>query len=82
MTDLTNIAVDRLLDLQGECCPYPPIYTMQEIEEMASGQVLEVLVDHPPAVTNVPREAARHGHEVLGDPVRRGAVYHIYIKKR
>ncbi len=76
----TKIVADRILDLRGESCPYPPIYTLQAIAEMRPGETLEVVVDHPPAVTNVPKEVIKHGHRVLGEPVRRGAVYHMFFQ--
>ncbi len=82
MTDMGEIVADRVLDLQGESCPYPPIYTMQEIAEMKPGEILEVIVDHPPAVTNVPKEVARHGHLVLGPPLRQGPVYRMFFQVR
>ncbi len=82
MTDAAKIVADRVLDLRGESCPYPPIYTMQEIADMKPGEVLEVIVDHPPAVTNVPKEVARHGHLVLGPPLKQGAVYRMFFQVR
>ncbi|MCP3740426.1 sulfurtransferase-like selenium metabolism protein YedF [Rossellomorea sp. BNER] len=75
-----NINVDRTLDLQGEACPYPPIYTLEELNDMKPGEVLEVIVDHPPSVTNVPEEVIRNGHQVLFEPVRDGAVFHLYFQ--
>lgn len=75
-----QITADRVLDLCGEACPYPPIYTMQELKEMRSGEVLEVIVDHPPSVTSVPEEVQKHGHEMLGEPVRNGAEFHLFIR--
>lgn len=81
MTSVSQtIKPDRVLDLCGECCPYPPIYTMQEIQQMKSGEILEVIVDHPPSVTTVPAVVTMEGHEVLGEPVRDGAEFHLFIR--
>lgn len=44
-----NSAPDETLDVQGEICPYPQLYTRKKLESMASGKILEVLTDHPPA---------------------------------
>lgn len=74
------IAVDAVLDLRGEVCPYPPVYTAQALATMQPGQILEVLTDHPPAVDNVPRFVAIHGHRLAHAPVRDGAVYHLFIR--
>jgi tRNA 2-thiouridine synthesizing protein A len=35
------------------------------LEDLESGQVLEVVVDHEPATENVPRSMERDGHRVL-----------------
>lgn len=75
-----SIAADRVLDLCGECCPYPPIYTLRELQEMKSGEILEVIVDHPPSVTNVPEEVRKAGHEVVGEPQRNGAEFHLFFR--
>ncbi len=82
MTETAKFVVDRVLDLRGESCPYPPIYTMQEIADMKPGEILEVIVDHPPAVTNVPKEVTRHGHLVLGSPLKHGPVYRMFFQVR
>ena len=74
------VAVDRVLDLRGEACPYPPIYTAQALAAMRPGEILEVLTDHPPAVDTVPRFVALRGHHLAHAPVREGAVYHLFIR--
>lgn len=76
----SDFKVDRVLDLRGEACPYPPIYTVEELKDMRSGEVLEVIVDHPPSVYNVPKEVARKGHRVIGTPVKDGATYRMYFQ--
>lgn len=66
MTEVTNsIEVDEVLDLKGEVCPYTFVKSKLMIEEMESGQVLRVILDHLPAVENVPRSLANEGHQVL-----------------
>jgi len=47
--DLKSAVPDEVLDVQGEICPYPQLYTRKKLESMAAGKVLEVLTDHPPA---------------------------------
>ncbi len=60
-----EIKVDEELDLKGEVCPYTFVKSKLALEEMDSGQVLQVVVDHLPAVDNVPRSLSSEGHEVL-----------------
>jgi len=65
MTEVAPIKVDQVLDLKGEVCPYTFVKSKLMIEEMDSGQVLQVILDHLPAVENVPRSLANEGHQVL-----------------
>ncbi len=47
--ELEKAKPDEILDVQGETCPYPQIYTRKKLESMPVGQILEVVTDHPPA---------------------------------
>jgi len=60
-----DVQVDQQIDLTGEVCPYTFVKSKLAIEELKSGQVLRVILDHLPAVDNVPRSLAGEGHEVL-----------------
>ncbi len=59
------VKVDLEIDLKGEVCPYTFVKSKLALEEMESGQVLRVVVDHLPAVENVPRSLDNEGHQVL-----------------
>jgi TusA-related sulfurtransferase len=63
--DKTALTVDQELDLRGEVCPYTFVKSKLALEEMESGQVLRVIVDHLPAVENVPRSMKNEGQEIL-----------------
>lgn len=63
--DATKLTVDQELDLRGEVCPYTFVKSKLALEEMEDGQVLRVLVDHLPAVDNVPRSMQNEGQEIL-----------------
>ncbi|MEW6201276.1 MAG: sulfurtransferase TusA family protein [bacterium] len=62
---MTNVSVTRELNLKGEVCPYTFVKSKLAIEEMDKGQVLRIIVDHAPAVENVPRNMENEGNEVL-----------------
>ncbi len=62
----TNVKIDQEIDLKGEVCPYTFVKSKLAIEELEAGQVLRVILDHMPAVENVPRSLSGEGHEVLG----------------
>jgi len=47
------------LDVRGEICPYPMKKAMEAMQSLPEGQVLEVLVDHPPAIETI-RMAANY----------------------
>ncbi|MHA1269018.1 MAG: sulfurtransferase TusA family protein [Candidatus Helarchaeota archaeon] len=46
--------VKKELDLTGESCPYTFVYTKLNLELLKAGDILEVIVDYPPAVENIP----------------------------
>ena len=45
-------------------CPYTFVRTRLRLEDMPLGARLAILVDHEPAVRNVPRSAREWGQEV------------------
>ena len=59
------IQVGRELNLKGKIWPYTFIESMLALEEMATGEVLRVIVDYPPAVCDVPRSLKNEGYEIL-----------------
>ncbi|WP_230972314.1 sulfurtransferase TusA family protein [Archaeoglobus neptunius] len=72
---------DFELDLRGEVCPFTFIETKLKLEEMKSGEVLEVIVDHEPAARDVPKSIESEGHEVI-DVRRDGDVWRIVVRKK
>jgi tRNA 2-thiouridine synthesizing protein A len=62
---METLKIDQQLNLKGEVCPYTFVKSKLALEDMESGEVLQVVVDHLPAVTNVPRSLTNEGHAVL-----------------
>lgn len=62
---MAEYKIDRKIDIRGEVCPYTFVKSKLAIEELQSGQILEVIVDHAPATENVPRSLEGEGHKVL-----------------
>ena len=62
---MVDIKADQQLNLKGEVCPYTFVKSKLALEEMEVGQVLQVIVDHLPAVENVPRSMKNEGQQVL-----------------
>ncbi|MCC6741345.1 MAG: sulfurtransferase TusA family protein [Planctomycetia bacterium] len=57
----------RRADLRGERCPYTFIKARLAIEEMAAGEVLEVILDFRPAWERVPASMKVLGHLLVGE---------------
>lgn len=70
---------DYTLDLRGESCPYPVIYTLEALEDMQKGQLLQVITDCPSSFRNVPEEVVAHGYTLAKEPVKNGQEYLFYI---
>ncbi|MEW5768625.1 MAG: sulfurtransferase TusA family protein [bacterium] len=73
---------DRLIDIRGEVCPYTYVKSKLALEELEPGQVLELIVDHKPAVENVPRSMENEGHEVVEVSQINKTDYKIVVIKR
>ncbi len=58
------------LDLTGVVCPLNWVRAKLELERMAPGERLELLVDPGEALDSVPRMAGEDGHEVSVDGTR------------
>jgi len=75
-------AVDRELNLKGEVCPYTFVRSKLAMEEMEAGQVLRVVLDHLPAVSNVPKSLSLEGEEVLRVEQLNGTDWEVVVRKR
>jgi tRNA 2-thiouridine synthesizing protein A len=60
-----EIHIDEELNLKGKICPYTFVESMLALEEMKIGEVLRVIVDYPPAASDVPKTLAREGYDIL-----------------
>ncbi len=69
-----------LLDLRGIICPINFVKTKLKLEELAVGELLEVLLDEGEPIRNVPRSAQEEGHNIL-KVERVGSHFKVLIKK-
>ena len=58
--------VSLQLDLSGVACPINFVKTKLQLEEMETGEILEVILDDGAPKENVPRSAQAEGHKILG----------------
>jgi tRNA 2-thiouridine synthesizing protein A len=70
------------LDLRGEVCPFTFVETKLKLENMKSGEMLEVILDHEPAVRDVPRSVESEGHSVLLTEKIDDETWRIVIKRK
>lgn len=71
------------LDLAGVRCPMTYAKVKLLLEDMAPGEVLEVLLDVGEPARNVPASVARDGHEVLSlEHVERTERFRLVVRKR
>jgi tRNA 2-thiouridine synthesizing protein A len=54
----------RTIDLRGLLCPLTWVRVRRELSGLLPGDLLEVTVDHRPAVPDIRRNAGELGHEV------------------
>ena len=53
------------LDVKGKMCPMPVAFTKRKLENMASGQLLEVVGEGELEFDNIQRWVKNNGHEVV-----------------
>ncbi|MFW9930578.1 MAG: sulfurtransferase TusA family protein [Candidatus Thorarchaeota archaeon] len=49
------------IDIRGEVCPMTFVLTKLALEELPKGHILEVLLDFPSALKNIPENCKRQG---------------------
>ncbi len=78
---INELKPDKTIDLKGEVCPYTFVKCKLALEEMNLDQILEVVVDHEPAVENVPRSLKNEGQKILVVDKINDTDWKILVKK-
>ena len=52
------------LDVRGLACPFPQLIIIKTLNDIPLGDVLEVLVDNPPSIREIPPVLEKKGHDV------------------
>lgn len=71
---------DQSMDLRGVLCPMNFVKTKLKLEEMETGEVLEVLLDDGEPIRSVPRSIKEEGHKII-QVENIGKAYKLLIKK-
>lgn len=74
-----HLKPDFTLDLRGESCPYPVIYTLESLEQMEKKQLLQIITDCPSSFRNIPEEMNRRGFQFAIPPIRNGQEFLFYV---
>lgn len=53
------------IDVTGLVCPYPQLFTLNALSDVPVGAELEVLLDNPPSVRDIPPALERKGYNVI-----------------
>lgn len=75
-----SVTPDKTIDCKGLSCPEPILMTKMGINQLKSGQVLEVIATDPGSVNDMTAWSKRTGNPVL-ESKQDGGVYQFFIKK-
>ncbi|MDX1763477.1 MAG: sulfurtransferase TusA family protein [bacterium] len=71
---------DKTLDCKGLNCPLPVLQTKKAMDQLTSGQVLEMQSTDPGSKNDIAAWAKRTGNELL-ELVEEGNVFKFLLKK-
>lgn len=66
MVDLKKVIVDKVVDARGSACPGPLLEAKKAIGTVSINQTIEVLSGDASTKNDLPKWAAKVGHEFLG----------------
>ena len=78
---MEDVKADETLDARGLSCPMPVLKTKKAMDNLESGQVLEILSTDPGTRNDLPSWTKRTGNEFLGEKQDEGFIRY-YIKKK
>lgn len=71
----------HLLDLKGTPCPINYVKTKLYLENLSSGDIVEVLLDEGEPIENVPKSLQNDGHQILSVEKQDG-YYKVVVRKK
>ena len=78
--ELQELSADKVVDARGTACPGPLLAAKKAIAEISSGQILEILSADEGTRKDIPKWAAKKGHEYLGT-LEESGYFKIFMKK-
>lgn len=76
--------IKKKIDIKGQMCPMTFVYTKLALEELNKDDILEVELDFPPAIKNVPENCKRQSLAELievREIDRNAEIYELILKK-
>lgn len=74
--------ITKRIDLHGVICPMNFVKTKVALENINSGEILEVILDEGEAMLNVPRSLKEEGHKILKVIPAEDGMYKIIVEKK
>ncbi len=76
-----TLQATRTLDAKGLSCPLPIVRTAQNIKDMASGELLEVLATDPGSVKDFEAWSKSTGNPIV-EQSQEGGVFRFLLRKK
>ena len=78
--ELMTITASKTVDARSTACPGPLLAAKKAIGELESGEIMEVLSSDEATKRDIPKWAAKKGHEYLGT-IEDSGYFKIYMIK-
>lgn len=78
---MNSLLPGNTLDLRGERCPLNDVRTKLMIEEVSSGELLEILLHDGEPIKQVPHSIAAAGHDIVGIEKLNDGSYSLFVIK-
>lgn len=62
---MKDTKTEKVLDAKGLVCPMPVLKTKKFLDELETGDVLEVIATDPASKADIPALIKRLGHEII-----------------
>jgi len=68
------------LNIRGLVCPYPQLLVTRTLSKLSSDDVLEVILDNPPSVRDIPPSLKEKGYKVSDVSRLNGSTWKIVVQ--
>ena len=75
-----GVKIDRFLNLSGLLCPNPSLITAKKLEDMKSGEILEVVCSDKSVKVSIPDLCRKGDYELVETRDEKGLI-HFIIRK-